>query len=76
MGREQAWARLVVGQKTLYPVITGGIFEFGFSASLLLSLIHILISCRVQEYALDARGLRLQACLLYTSTPSNTRSTA
>ena len=35
VGREQAWARLVVGQKTLYPVITGGIFEFGFSDSLL-----------------------------------------
>ena len=30
VGREQAWARLVVGQRTLYPVITGGIFEFGF----------------------------------------------
>ena len=25
----------MVGQKTLYPVITGGIFEFGFSDSLL-----------------------------------------
>ena len=35
VGREQAWARLVVGQKTLYPVITGSIFEFGFSDSLL-----------------------------------------
>lgn len=34
-GQEQAWARLPVGQKTLYPVITGGIFEFGFSDSLL-----------------------------------------
>lgn len=34
-GREQAWARLVVGQRTLYPVITGSIFEFGFSDSLL-----------------------------------------
>ncbi len=34
-GREQAWSRLPVGQKTLYPVITGGIFEFGFSDSLL-----------------------------------------
>lgn len=35
VGREQAWARLVVGQKPLYPVITGSIFEFGFSDSLL-----------------------------------------
>ena len=35
VGREQAWARLVIGQKTLYPVITGSIFEFGFSDSLL-----------------------------------------
>lgn len=34
-GREQAWARLVMGQKTLYPVITGSIFEFGFSDALL-----------------------------------------
>ena len=34
-GQSQAWARLPVGQKTLYPVITGGIFEFGFSDSLL-----------------------------------------
>ena len=34
-GREQAWARLVVGQKPLFPVITGGIFEFGFSDALL-----------------------------------------
>lgn len=35
VGREQAWARLVIGQKTQYPVITGSIFEFGFSDSLL-----------------------------------------
>ncbi len=35
VGREQAWARLVIGQKPLYPVITGSIFEFGFSDSLL-----------------------------------------
>ena len=34
-GQAQAWARLPVGQKPLYPVITGGIFEFGFSDSLL-----------------------------------------
>ena len=34
-GREQAWARLVIGQKTAFPVITGSIFEFGFSDSLL-----------------------------------------
>lgn len=34
-GREQAWSRLVVGQKTQFPTITGGIFEFGFSDSLL-----------------------------------------
>lgn len=34
-GREQAWCRLVVGQQTLFPVITGSIFEFGFSDSLL-----------------------------------------
>ena len=34
-GREQAWSRLVVGNKPAFPVITGGIFEFGFSDSLL-----------------------------------------
>lgn len=34
-GREQAWSRLVVGNKPEFPVITGGIFEFGFSDSLL-----------------------------------------
>lgn len=34
-GREQAWCRLVVGQQTAFPVITGSIFEFGFSDSLL-----------------------------------------
>ena len=34
-GREQAWSRLVVGSKPAFPVITGGIFEFGFSDSLL-----------------------------------------
>ncbi len=34
-GREQAWSRLVVGNKPVFPVITGGIFEFGFSDSLL-----------------------------------------
>lgn len=34
-GQEQAWSRIVLGQKTLFPVITGGIFEFGFSDSLL-----------------------------------------
>ncbi len=34
-GQSQAWARLPVGQKPLFPVITGGIFEFGFSDSIL-----------------------------------------
>ncbi len=35
MGQKQAWTRLVVGQAPLFPVITGGIFEFGFSDSIL-----------------------------------------
>lgn len=35
VGREQAWSRLVIGQKCQFPVITGSIFEFGFSDSLL-----------------------------------------
>ncbi len=47
-GQEQAWARLPVGQKTLYPVITGGIFEFGFSDSLLQML---------AAYVSELRGL-------------------
>ena len=34
-GREQAWCRLVVGNKPLYPSITGNIFEFGFSDAIL-----------------------------------------
>lgn len=34
-GREQPWSRLALGQKTLFPVITGGIFEFGFSDAML-----------------------------------------
>ena len=34
-GQEQAWSRLVVGSKPAFSVITGGIFEFGFSDSLL-----------------------------------------
>ncbi len=34
-GQVQSWARLPVGQRTLFPTITGGIFEFGFSDSLL-----------------------------------------
>ena len=35
MGREQAWSRVVVGSKPLFPVITGPIFEFGFSDAML-----------------------------------------
>lgn len=34
-GTEQSWNRLVVGQQTLFPVITGKIFEFGFSDAML-----------------------------------------
>jgi hypothetical protein len=34
-GKEQAWARVDVGYKPLVPAITGGIFEFGFSDSIL-----------------------------------------
>ncbi|HIU20366.1 MAG TPA: Gfo/Idh/MocA family oxidoreductase [Candidatus Limiplasma stercoravium] len=34
-GREQGWTRLGVGQKPLFPVITGSIFEFGFSDAIL-----------------------------------------
>ncbi len=34
-GREQAWQAVDLGYETAYPTITGGIFEFGFSDSLL-----------------------------------------
>jgi predicted dehydrogenase len=34
-GKEQAWSRIVVGHKPLFPTITGGIFEFGFSDAIL-----------------------------------------
>ena len=34
-GQEQAWSRLVVGSKPAFATITGSIFEFGFSDSLL-----------------------------------------
>lgn len=34
-GRSQAWCRLPMGQKTLFPVITGEIFEFGFTDAML-----------------------------------------
>ena len=35
VGKEQAWCRLNVGYKPLFPTITGGIFEFGFTDSIL-----------------------------------------
>jgi predicted dehydrogenase len=34
-GGDQAWQTLDLGYQTAYPTITGGIFEFGFSDSLL-----------------------------------------
>ncbi len=34
-GGEQAWKHLDLGYETAYPTITGGIFEFGFSDSML-----------------------------------------
>jgi predicted dehydrogenase len=34
-GKEQAWADIDVGYKTMIPTITGGIFEFGFTDSIL-----------------------------------------
>lgn len=34
-GKEQAWSRIVVGNKPMLPTITGGIFEFGFSDAIL-----------------------------------------
>lgn len=34
-GKEQAWCRINVGYKPLFKTITGGIFEFGFTDSIL-----------------------------------------
>jgi predicted dehydrogenase len=34
-GREQAWCRVDIGSKPMIPTITGSIFEFGFSDSIL-----------------------------------------
>ncbi len=34
-GKEQAWQTIDIGYQSAYPVITGAIFEFGFSDSLL-----------------------------------------
>ena len=34
-GKEQAWCRVNVGYKPMIPTITGGIFEFGFTDSIL-----------------------------------------
>ena len=35
MGAEQAWCRVVVGNKPQFPTATGAIFEFGFADSML-----------------------------------------
>lgn len=35
VGKEQAWCRLNVGYKPLFPTVTGGIFEFGFTDAIL-----------------------------------------
>ena len=34
-GREQAWQRVQVGSQSVWPTVTGGIFETGFSDSIL-----------------------------------------
>ncbi len=34
-GKEQAWARVAIGYKPLFPTITGEIFEFGFTDAIL-----------------------------------------
>lgn len=34
-GKEQAWNRIVIGNKPMNPTITGSIFEFGFSDAIL-----------------------------------------
>lgn len=61
VGREQAWARLVIGQKTQFPVITGSIFEFGFSDSL------------VQMFAAFVSELRGLPCEFGCFTPTEAK---
>jgi len=34
-GKEQVWGQIQTGHETAYPAITGGIFQFGFSDSIL-----------------------------------------
>ena len=34
-GKNQAWSRINIGTKPLFPVITGDIFEFGFTDAIL-----------------------------------------
>jgi len=34
-GKEQAWADVHIGYKPLFPAVTGGIFEFGFTDAIL-----------------------------------------
>jgi len=34
-GKEQAWSRVIIGYKLLFPTITGDIFEFGFTDAIL-----------------------------------------
>lgn len=34
-GKEQAWCRISIGYKSIFPTITGSIFEFGFTDSIL-----------------------------------------
>ncbi len=35
IGREQSWQRIEVGSQSIWPTVTGGIFEAGFSDSIL-----------------------------------------
>lgn len=60
-GREQAWSRLVIGNRPQYPTITGGIFEFGFSDSLL------------QMFAAFVSELRGLPCAFGCFTPDEAR---
>lgn len=66
-GREQAWCRVNVGYKPMIPTITGDIFEFGFTDSILqmwatficeLSGIDVAFGCiRPEETALSHKLL-------------------
>jgi predicted dehydrogenase len=64
-GRPQAWESVDLGYQTAYPTITGPIFEFGFSDSMLQ-----MIAAFCDELAHGRAGMRQP---FYCATPEETR---